>query len=120
VTDLPPFPHLQLVGRNRDGSAIYGPKYAARAGAQERPRYVYRLFNERVQGDAYIREKYGIRGDWKTAFRAEWIRQKISFHYVDEDRLFESSFEVLSDTEAWELYLADTTANTFHYASNWW
>jgi hypothetical protein len=39
---------------------------------------------------------------------------------VDEDRLFESSFEVLSDTEAWELYLADTTANTFHYASNWW
>jgi hypothetical protein len=45
------------------------------------------------------------------------IRQKISFHYVDRDGLFEASFRALADDEPWELYLSDTVANSFYYAS---
>jgi hypothetical protein len=90
----------------------------------------YRVFDQRVQGDPAIRERYGIRGDWsgrdllrklnarfKGGSLLTKIRQKIAFHYVDEDRLFEASFQSLPDNEPWELYLHPTVANSFYYAS---
>jgi hypothetical protein len=80
----------------------------------------YRLFNEKVQGDEAVRERYGIRGEWsgrkllkdlnkhfKHGSLLSRIRQKIAFHYVDEHGLIESSFATLPDDEPWEIYLSE-------------
>lgn len=90
----------------------------------------YRVFNERVQGDAAIRDRYRIRGNWSGSdllnrLNARFkggsvltrIRHKIALHYVDEDHLLEASFQSLAENEPWELYLSDTAANSFYYAS---
>jgi hypothetical protein len=45
------------------------------------------------------------------------IRNKISFHYIDEDNLVEKNFQRLSDTEPWEFYLTKMVFNSFYYAS---
>jgi hypothetical protein len=45
------------------------------------------------------------------------IRNKISFHYKDEDNLIEDNFQRLSDTEPWEFYLTGMVFNSFYYAS---
>lgn len=90
----------------------------------------YRVFNERVQGDAAIRERYNVRGEWsgrellrelnarfKQGSLLTRIRDKLASHYVDEDRLLEASFQALADDEPWELYLSETVGNSFYYAS---
>jgi hypothetical protein len=45
------------------------------------------------------------------------IRNKVSFHYKDENNLMEKNFQRLPATEPWELYLSKTHGNTFYYAS---
>jgi hypothetical protein len=73
MTELPPFSNLQLIGRNRDGSAIYGPKYAARAEAQERPRSVYRgeASPTLCYGELTRRGQDFFSNDWPTDERCE-------------------------------------------------
>lgn len=90
----------------------------------------YRLFNEQVQGNKEIRERFGIAGEWSgrqpliglnrmfgKGSLLTLIRQRIAFHYVDEDDLVEGSFQALSEDEPWEVYLSDTVANSFYYVS---
>ena len=45
------------------------------------------------------------------------IRNKVSFHYKDDNDLMEENFQRLPDSEPWELYLSKTHGNTFYYAS---
>ena len=45
------------------------------------------------------------------------IRNKISFHYKDEDNLTEANFHRLPATEPWEFYLCRSVGNSFYFAS---
>ena len=45
------------------------------------------------------------------------IRNKVAFHYSDDDNLTEQSFLTVADTEPLELYLTTQVGNSFYYAS---
>jgi hypothetical protein len=45
------------------------------------------------------------------------IRNKLAFHYKDQDDLVEENFHRLDDAEPWEFYLSKTVGNSFYYAS---
>src|SRR6516165_5436412 len=45
------------------------------------------------------------------------IRNKVAFHYSDDDNLTEQSFQTVADTEPLELYLTTQVGNSFYYAS---
>jgi hypothetical protein len=45
------------------------------------------------------------------------IRNKLAFHYTDEDELVEANFQRLSDNDPWEFYLGVTVGNSFYFPS---
>src|SRR5262249_40051489 len=90
----------------------------------------WELFKNRVQADDQIRAKYlpqlTIEGEaslkelkrhFSVGSPLTQIRNKLSFHYKDEDNLVEVNFQRLSETEPWDFYLSQTVGNTFYYAS---
>lgn len=90
----------------------------------------HRFFQSCVQGDRALRERYRIAGDWEgkallkqlnskfgTLSLLTRMRNKLSFHYVDEDGLVEASFQALPEDEEWSMYLGDVVANSFYQMS---
>jgi hypothetical protein len=88
------------------------------------------LFQKRVQADRTLRAKLlpqldeaegatalkALNGHFGRGSPLTDIRNKLSFHYTDDDNLTEENFQQLSDSEPWEFYLA-SAGNTFYYAS---
>jgi hypothetical protein len=90
----------------------------------------WELFKTRIQADATIRSKYlaGLTTEGSQALTElnkhfaqgsvlTKIRNKISFHYKDEDNLTEANFHRLPATEQWEFYLCRSVGNSFYFAS---
>ena len=90
----------------------------------------WEFFKRRLQADAQIRSKYlldlsGSAGEALKELNKHFgqgsvltkIRNKISFHYSDEDDLTEANFQRLPGTEPWEFYLCRTIGNSFYFAS---
>jgi hypothetical protein len=90
----------------------------------------WELFKTRIQADATIRSKYlaGLTAEGSQALKElnkhfgqgsvlTKIRNKISFHYKDEDNLTEANFQRLPAAEQWEFYLCRSIGNTFYFAS---
>jgi hypothetical protein len=44
------------------------------------------------------------------------IRNRLSFHYMDDHNLTRANFQRLPETEPWEFYLSKTVGNSFHFA----
>jgi hypothetical protein len=88
------------------------------------------LFQRRFQADRSLVEKYE-RNLPAAAARAlkelnkhfgggsllTKVRNKVSFHYTDDENLIEANFQRLADSERWDFYLSTTVGNTFYYAS---
>jgi hypothetical protein len=90
----------------------------------------WELFKVRAQSNKDISEKYLKELDEEAAVALKAlneyfgkknavteIRNKVAFHYKDEDDLIETNFQRLPETEPWEFYLSKTHGNTFYYAS---
>ena len=91
----------------------------------------WEFFKRRLQADAQIRSRYLLGILVRTlpcpkclfsSFKASpadplRIRNKISFHYSDEDDLTEANFQRLPGMEPWEFYLCRTIGNSFYFAS---
>jgi hypothetical protein len=90
----------------------------------------WELFKKRVQADRPLFDKYvpQLDGDGAAAldnlnrhFAAgspvTKIRNKVAFHYSDDDNLTEQSFQAVADTEPLELYLTTSVGNSFYHAS---
>jgi hypothetical protein len=45
------------------------------------------------------------------------IRNKVAFHYTDDDNLTEQIFQAVAETEPLELYLTSEVGNSFYYAA---
>lgn len=90
----------------------------------------WELFKTRFQGDQKIRGRYQskLNADALSAlselnkhFSSQspltLIRNRLSFHYKDENNLLEQSFQQITDSEAWEFYISKMQGNCFFYAA---
>jgi hypothetical protein len=90
----------------------------------------WELFKKRVQADRPLFTKYipQLDAEGATALNnlnkhfgggslLTEIRNKIAFHYKDEDNLTEQSFQSVADTETLEFYLTNPVGNSFYQAS---
>jgi len=89
----------------------------------------WELFKKRAQADRAIRDKFipqlpiqaanalqELNHHFGQGSPLSLIRNKISFHYEDEDNLTEANFQQLPSTEALHFYLSRTDGNTFYHA----
>jgi hypothetical protein len=90
----------------------------------------WELFRKRVQANRPLHQKYvpqldadaaAALNNLKRHFGANsplrQIRNKVAFHYTDEDNLTEQSFQALAESEPLELYLTTEVGNSFYYAA---
>jgi len=90
----------------------------------------WELFRKRVQADRPLHDKYVPLLDTHGATALDnlnryfgresplaKIRNKVAFHYKDDDNLTDQSFQAVADTESLELYLTTQVGNSFYYAS---
>jgi hypothetical protein len=88
------------------------------------------IVKRRVQNDNAIRTKYlpQLSATADAALRAlnkhfgngsvlTSIRNKIAFHYSDNDNLTEQSFQRMSGDEPLQFYLSKTVGNSFYHAA---
>jgi hypothetical protein len=88
------------------------------------------LLQKRVHADRDLVERYELDGNWpgKKLLKCvnkhfndntelSMIRNKLSFHYYDEDGLMEKSFNALPAGEPLDLFMPDAVANRFYHAS---
>jgi len=89
----------------------------------------WRLFQKRVQADRQLYDRLvpQLETEEREALNAlnrhfgqgsplTAIRNKVSFHYTDDENLTETNFQQLPDDEPWDFYLA-SRGNSFYYAS---
>jgi len=90
----------------------------------------WELFKKRVQADRPLAEKYLPQLDADGAAALDRlnkhfgsqsplteIRNKIAFHYKDNDNLIEHSLQSIAETEPLEFYLTKLAGNSFYQAS---
>ena len=90
----------------------------------------WQLFRKRVQANRPLVDKYAslLDADGAAALRnlnehfggrspLSKIRNKVAFHYSDDDNLTEQSFHAVAETESLELYLTPYVGNSFYHAS---
>lgn len=90
----------------------------------------WELFRSRVQGNRELALKYlpALPAEARMALDLlnkhfgrgsplTKIRNKLSFHYKDEDDLIERNFHAMPESEPWEFYLSQTVGNSFYYAA---
>jgi hypothetical protein len=90
----------------------------------------WELFRKRVQRNRPLHDKYVSLLDAEGAAALKnlkihfgggsaltKIRNKVAFHYSDDDNFTEQSFQALANTEPLELYLTDYVGNSFYHAS---
>jgi hypothetical protein len=90
----------------------------------------WQLFRKRVQANRPLFDKYVslLDADGAAALRnlnehfgggspLSKIRNKVAFHYSDDENLTEQSFHSVAETESLELYLTPYVGNSFYHAS---
>jgi hypothetical protein len=98
-----------LIGKLHEAWEFF--KARLQADAQIRSKYLSALSNEASEALKELNKHFG-QGSVLTK-----IRNKISFHYKDEDNLTETNFQRLPASESWEFFLCRSIGNSFYFAS---
>ena len=78
---------------------------------QSMQKYLDKMSDDAKLSCTEVQKKFGKDGQFAD------IRNKISFHYKDDDDLIEQNFQSLPESEAWDFYLHETKCNSFYWAS---
>jgi hypothetical protein len=74
-------------------------------------KYLDKISEEAKKSRVEIQKQFGRNGQFAD------IRNKISFHYKDDNDLIEQNFQSLPESELWDFYLHKTKCNSFYWAS---
>ena len=95
-----------LVGKVHEAWRLFGKR-----GQPLRSKYVSQLSNEAKAALDALNKHFGSDGRLAT------IRNKLAFHYTDDDNLIEKHWQTIPEADPWDFYLSGPNFNSFYYAS---